>query len=60
MFYRLNGLPEIDAVLMSSHSREKKKGNVSLHIGLLGICVRVHAPRPVSAAARVCDSNGLK
>lgn len=60
MFYRLNGLPEIDAVLMSSHSREKRREMCLCIWVCLGICVRVYAPRPVSAAARVCDSNGFK
>lgn len=60
MFYGLNGLPEIDAVLMSSNSREKRREMCLCILVCLGICVRVHALRPVSAAARVCDSNGPK
>jgi len=64
MFYGLNGPPEIDAVLMSSDSRKRGKNVSALSVCVfvcLGMCVLGARACPfVSAAARVCDSNGLK
>lgn len=61
MFYRLNGPPEIDAVLMFSDSRNREE--------CVCVCSRVFARRSslctcafplVFVCACVCDSNGLK
>lgn len=64
MFYGLNGPPEIDAVLMSSDCRKKKRGEC-----VCAKCVHSCAGEFVRGCAHVhlcllqacvCDSNGFK